>query len=126
MDCRSFAVAGYIVCAFVSISLLLLISSNTVAWCASEMATFWTVMVASFALDAIVVQPLFVGTVYMWRWMQSDDEIAADGNDAEDTSGIVHELHPIDGQWRYVGPVMASVPWDESEDTAGVIKMQMK
>jgi hypothetical protein len=62
---------------------------------------FWPLIAIVVVLDVIVVQPFYVLVVYLWRWLLNDSE----DDETGDLLSIVHELHPIHGQWRYEGPL---------------------
>lgn len=90
---RRYTIAGYLLGVFVSVLLLLLTAKNIATWCAPEYKIFWTIMLVALCADFVLMQPAMVGMTYAWRWLN------ADGDD------IIHELHPIDKQWRHVGAI---------------------
>jgi hypothetical protein len=75
--------------------------SNTAPWCGTRIVVYQETLLTALCLDIIIMQPVFVLFVWLWRWMVSEEE---DGR-------AVHTLHPIDGQRRVVGPL-----WDDRID----------
>jgi hypothetical protein len=95
---RAFTLGGYAVCIVVAVALLIFVATNVVTWCDEQFGRFWLVLGLAAAFDVALLQPLFVAAVYLWRWLTSDDS----GDDGGATV-IMHETHPIHGQWRYEG-----------------------
>jgi sugar lactone lactonase YvrE len=93
-----FRLAGFAACAFVSVALMLAVLASTAPWCGTRVAVYEQTLLAALCLDVIIVQPVYVLFVWLWRWMVSEEE---DGR-------AVHTVHPIDGQRRVVGPL-----WDD-------------
>jgi hypothetical protein len=98
-----FRPAGFALCAVVSIVAMFVVFSNTAPWCGARWSTYILTLLTSLAIDVVVVQPIFVLFVWMWRWVISEEE---DGR-------AVHKLHPIDGQRRVVGQL-----WDDRVEAA--------
>jgi hypothetical protein len=90
---RGFATGGFALCFIVSVATGSLTMWNTAPWCGRRIAVFERTLIAALLIDAVVVSPVTVLCIWLWRWMVSDE---ADGR-------AVHDLHPIDGHWRIVG-----------------------
>jgi len=130
VDSFTFSAVGYAFAVFFGIALAMTVASATAAWCAAEMALFRDVVLIAAAADIIGVQALVMGATAAWRWLTSEED-PNDGDSASDEDDetavsprrrTTHELHPIDGQWRYVGALRsaADVAADmEEEDTKG-------
>lgn len=73
---------------------------NTRSWCRTEAAHFLQICVAALVVDAVLVQPLFIATTCMYRWMAKDDE-----------GPMVFDTYPIDGQLRFIG-----LPYDDTDE----------
>jgi hypothetical protein len=97
---RAYARAGFVGCALLALGLGAATLAVTAPWCGRRIAAFERLLTGAVALDVLLVQPAYVLCLWLWRWMVSEE---ADGH-------AVHELHPIDGQWRVVGA------WDTDAD----------
>jgi hypothetical protein len=93
-----------------SVALIVAVIANTAPWCGTRVAVYQQTLLAALCLDVILVQPVFVLFVWMWRWMISEEE---DGR-------AVHTVHPIDGQRRVVGPLWDDRVEDYVVDAAGL------
>jgi hypothetical protein len=123
VDSTAYTVAGFVCCAVGALGLVSHVAVETAPWCAAELSAFRDVMLVALAVDVAGVQPLIAGLVHAWRWVSH--EAAEEDDDADDASSgedegerraatsargagcltVPHELHPIAGQWRYVGPL---------------------
>jgi hypothetical protein len=121
VDARKFTIAGYAGSLLTCIALALIVADNIKSWCDSEYSAFWHIIAVAVVSDLVVIQPLCVALTYAWRWLVHDageDE----GFDEEDESmvgkHIIHELHPIHGQWRYEGALMSQFDFHVDSPTA--------
>jgi hypothetical protein len=124
VECRSYQWLGHLLCLCLVVGLTLSIAQATGSWCDPEFATFWNLVIATFAVDFAVMQPVFVAAVYLSRWLvQEPDDDDDEENVEENVSGtggvcghqrVRHDLHPIHGQWRYVGPFMHNIDFDDA------------
>jgi hypothetical protein len=70
--------------------------------CGRRLAVLEQTIGIAAILDVVVMQPVFVAAVYLWRWLATDE---VDGR-------AVHDLHPVDGELVSLG--------DEDEPDMGV------
>ena len=61
--------------------------ANTAPWCGERWAAYERTLLAALYLDIVIVQPVYVLTLWLYRWMVSD----------EDDGRAVHEVHPVPG-----------------------------
>jgi len=123
-----YTTVGAIACVLLTLALVMFVANATAAWCEVEMSAFRDVMLCAALFDVFGAQPLIIALTFVWRWLQIevdavddddepnggrradfDDEYDASTGDSNAKPGcgrgeMVHELHPIDGQWRLVGP----------------------
>jgi hypothetical protein len=143
VDSRGYTVAGYVLCAFLIVTLSTFVARETAAWCAVELIVFRDVMLAAAAIDIAVAQPAIVLLGVLWIWLTAEEDApeSDDDDDAENardddsyTRGVEPaeeapsclakllggkgpELHPIHGQWRRVGRLDDAIP-EVEDDTA--------
>jgi hypothetical protein len=91
----NYPAAGFAFCGAGAVGLVVAIFSIIGPWCGTRVAVFERTLVVAVLLDVCLAQPLFVLAVWLWRWVASEEE---DGR-------AVHNCHPIDGQWRVIGPI---------------------
>jgi sugar lactone lactonase YvrE len=103
---RPYALGGFAACGVAAVAFATVALVNTAPWCGRRIAAFERVLLAAVCLDVLLVQPVYVLFVWLWRWMVSE----------EDDGRAVHETHPVDGQWRVVG---RADPCDD--DAAGAV-----
>ena len=87
----------------------------TAPWCAPEHATFLRVLLFAIVIDAVPMQTGVALIAVTESWVNADDadtdSSAADDSDDEHPTrtaslccgGLQVDLHPVHGQWRYVG-----------------------
>jgi hypothetical protein len=110
---RRYANAGFAICGALSLALAAATLVMTAPWCGDRIAAFERLLLCAFAADVAVVQPLAVLFLWLWRWTISEE---ADGR-------AVHDLHPIDGQWRVVGFYDDEIANDDEQGEAvGAVK----
>ena len=116
VDAWAFSAGGHVVALVACVGFALLVANNTKMWCDTDFAEYWLIFVAQLVTDVALVQPFIVLLVFAWRWMIHD----ADDDDENETTAnrVVHQLHPIHGQWRYVGAVSTDVTFDTTPDPA--------
>jgi hypothetical protein len=56
--------------------------------CGRRLAVLEQTIGIAAILDVVVMQPVFVAAVYLWRWLATDE---LDGR-------AVHDLHPVEGE----------------------------
>jgi hypothetical protein len=119
---RNFTIVGHVASVVLSVLLALWTAASIAPWCAPEYAAFGWLLLYAALFDATAAQGAVVGGTYVWRWLNTDEDDALDDDDDNDgdckepTGGdagtpaakerVVHTLHPIHGQWRYVGPLL--------------------
>jgi len=116
VESLKFTAAGYACCAVAVFGLATQVAAATAPWCVVEMRAFRDVMLVALAADVAVAQPVYAGLAHAWRWLSHEgdgDEGSDDGDESPGCTHVTHELHPIDGQWRYAG---ALVVGDRQED----------
>jgi hypothetical protein len=106
VEARNFALVGFAVCAVLAIGFAAATLANTAPWCGRRIAAFERVVLCAVVADVTVLQPLYLLFLWLWRWMVSEEQ---DGH-------AIHELHPIDNQWRIVGLVEEMVVFDDDDD----------
>jgi hypothetical protein len=84
----SFTRAGYLLNLSISVGLVVAAFILMAPLCGRRLAVLERTIGIATLLDLLVVQPGFVGLVFLWRWMVSEE---ADGR-------AVHDLHPFDGE----------------------------
>ena len=126
-----YTAVGALACLLLTLALVTFTANATAPWCAYEMSVFRDVMLAAAIADVLAAQPLIIALTFVWRWLQTENDDDDDiGDDAvnqgrrhadfdeeydQETGAaatspgcgqgqVAHELHPIDGQWRLVGP----------------------
>jgi hypothetical protein len=105
---KNMATIGFVVAAVVATVALFGTWMNTAPWCGTLNTAYELLLLSAIIVDVAVAQPLFVLAVWLWRWMASEE---ADGR-------ALHELHPINGQWRVVGALYDDADASDSDDGA--------
>jgi hypothetical protein len=105
VEAAACARVGFVVCAGTSVALALAAFFVTAPWCGARVRQYEQALIVGVAADIVIVQPLYVLGVWLWRWMVSEE---ADGR-------ALHNLHPINGQWRVVGRLFGESD-DEDDD----------
>jgi hypothetical protein len=120
---------GLAVCAVFAVLLVASFVQLTSDWCEPQREAFHLVVAFGVAIDVALAQPLIGVLALGFAWISSDDdepesEAGSDEDDGNSASKepawfrrTKFELHPIEGQWRHVGPVdFGSPDLDQNSD----------
>jgi hypothetical protein len=130
VDTATFTRIGYAFALVAAIGASLLFALTTAGWCTADYAAFWVVVAFAAAADLLAGQQLVLAATAGWSWLRHDNvhggDTDSDTDDADDddvadgmrgrqrahetsrpgTAPVCYfELHPVDGQRRYVGPL---------------------
>jgi hypothetical protein len=107
---------GHLVCAVGAIACVLSIADVTGSWCEAHYNAHWPIFGIAIALDVSLAQPLFMMGVLLWRWLLYTEDEDPDHQTAPEHRCLAHvrlDLHPIHGQWRFVGRNEVIQDWEE-------------
>jgi hypothetical protein len=124
VDCRSYRAIGLGSAAVLGGLCLVLFIDAASGWCQPERARFNTALGMGVAMDVLAIQPALGLLALAFEWL-ADDSADEDEQDDDDEAGLTaeeiaqrkapwyakrrFELHPVHGQWRFVG-LLAGVP----------------
>jgi hypothetical protein len=104
VNANMYVLAGHVLNGLAAFGFAVSTASNTGAWCTAEFEQFYALFGAAVLLDLVALQPLLLALTWAWRWLV--DEGPSSSEEGEEDALIVHELHPIHGQWRFEGPLL--------------------
>jgi hypothetical protein len=93
VDCWKPRAVGHVACGAIGFTLFWITFAITTKWCRDEMTVFGRVFATAVAFDMFMWQLLHAGFYHLWQWVNAEAET------------VTYDLHPIDGQVVYVGPV---------------------
>ena len=83
---------GFAICfVYLAITALLTIL-NSSGWTKQLLGAFWWTVIFAGVASFFVIEPLFMGAIWLYRWMLSE------GDDVDD---VTTDMHPFDGEERY-------------------------
>ena len=101
VKCQRWSRMGHVACVALSLVLAIFVQSIVGGWCPKELSLLAWCFLAAALWDFVVLQPLFIVFVVLFRWMTHDDDDDAVDHDAQEPrprTGVVHYAYPIHGQ----------------------------